>query len=166
MIQSIIKTKNKIELTIQQCRPQPTTSTQSACLAQFKSWIKTQILPTTKSTPQNTQSSISSQGWFLKSFYLIWLWICFFWGWFWFTDDVVLRQKTPLPHGHAELGSRGGRLARDPGHRHGDFHHGFGPVLPARVPVVLVLWSVVGSQRSHWDGDDEDAQFSKHDHGQ
>merc|ERR1719506_2092150 len=60
-------------------------------------------------------------------------------------DDVVLREEAPLPHGHAEFRGCRGRMARDPGHWHRDQYHGFGPLLLARVPVVLVLRPLVGS---------------------
>ena len=50
-----------------------------------------------------------------------------FWGRLRFTDDVVLRQKTPLPHGHPKFGRRGGRLARDSRDWYGHFYYGFGP---------------------------------------
>merc|ERR1719181_1825706 len=63
----------------------------------------------------------------------------------WLIDDVVLREEATLARGHDQRGCRGGGLARDPGDRHGDEYHGFGPLLPTCVPVVLVLRPLVGS---------------------
>ena len=68
-----------------------------------------------------------------------------FWRRLRFTDDVVLRQKTPLPHGHPKFGRRGGRLARDPGDWYCHVDHGFGPQFLAGFSIVVVFWEVVGS---------------------